>query len=165
MRDLMPALMKTILDSGEPQQALHHMAEFGRRIGARTGFLTLLAANPKTTRLLIDLYLVWIREPAFPELPDDPFLLFQVLPDLRLRLVPVSGDLFPGAEEKPVESRVYHSGMLAVVLPEGSGFTAGFTAIVQPARQGALAVRALGISWDCSWANIWILCSTSRRNR
>ena len=56
MRDLMPALMKTILDSGEPQQALHHMAEFGRRIGARTGFLTLLAENPKTTRLLIDLF-------------------------------------------------------------------------------------------------------------
>ncbi len=56
MRDLMPALMKTILDSAEPQQALHHMAEFGRRIGARTGFLTLLAENPKTTRLLIDLF-------------------------------------------------------------------------------------------------------------
>ena len=84
--------------------------------------------------------LVRVRESAFPELPDDPFLPFQVLPDLRLRLVPVSGDLFPGAVEKPVESRVYHSGMLAVVLPEGSGFTA----IVQPARQGALAVRALG---------------------
>ncbi len=56
MRDLMPALMKTILDSAEPQQALHHMAEFGRRIGARTGFLTLLAENPKTTRLLVDLF-------------------------------------------------------------------------------------------------------------
>lgn len=56
MRDLMPALMKTILDSGEPQQALGHMAEFGRRIGARTGFLTLLAENPKTTRLLINLF-------------------------------------------------------------------------------------------------------------
>ncbi len=56
MRELMPALMKTILDSGEPQQALHHMAEFGRRIGARTGFLTLLAENPGTTRLLIDLF-------------------------------------------------------------------------------------------------------------
>ena len=56
MRDLMPALMKTILDSAEPQQALHHMAELGRRIGARTGFLTLLAENPKTTRLLIDLF-------------------------------------------------------------------------------------------------------------
>ncbi len=56
MRDLMPALMKTILDSAEPQQALGHMAEFGRRIGARTGFLTLLAENPETTRLLIDLF-------------------------------------------------------------------------------------------------------------
>ena len=56
MRDLMPSLMKTILDSAEPQQALHHMADLGRRIGARTGFLTLLAENPKTTRLLIDLF-------------------------------------------------------------------------------------------------------------
>ena len=56
MRDLMPALMKTILDSAEPQQALHHMADLGRRIGARTGFLTLLAENPKTTRLLIELF-------------------------------------------------------------------------------------------------------------
>ncbi len=56
MRDLMPALMKTILDSAEPQQALGHMAEFGRRIGARTGFLTLLAENPETTRLLVDLF-------------------------------------------------------------------------------------------------------------
>ena len=56
MRDLMPALMKTILGSAEPQQALHHMAEFGRRIGARTGFLSLLAENPGTTRLLIDLF-------------------------------------------------------------------------------------------------------------
>ena len=56
MRELMPALVKTILDSAEPQQALHHMAEFGRRIGARTGFLSLLAENPGTTRLLIDLF-------------------------------------------------------------------------------------------------------------
>lgn len=56
MRDLMPALIKTILESAEPQQALHHMAEFGRRIGARVGFLSLLAENPRTTRLLIDLF-------------------------------------------------------------------------------------------------------------
>ncbi len=56
MRDLMPALMETIIGSAEPQQALHHMAEFGRRIGARTGFLSLLAENPRTTRLLIDLF-------------------------------------------------------------------------------------------------------------
>ncbi len=56
MRDLMPALMKTILDSRKPQQALGRMAEFGHRIGAHTGFLTLLAENPKTTRLLIDLF-------------------------------------------------------------------------------------------------------------
>ena len=56
MRDLMPALMEAIVASAEPQQALHHMAEFGRRIGARTGFLSLLAENPKTTRLLIDLF-------------------------------------------------------------------------------------------------------------
>ncbi|MCY4486317.1 MAG: bifunctional [glutamate--ammonia ligase]-adenylyl-L-tyrosine phosphorylase/[glutamate--ammonia-ligase] adenylyltransferase [Deltaproteobacteria bacterium] len=56
MRDLMPALMEAIVASGEPQQALHHMAGFGCRIGARTGFLTLLAENPKTTRLLIDLF-------------------------------------------------------------------------------------------------------------
>ena len=56
MRDLMPALIETILASAEPQQALHHMAEFGRRIGARVGFLSLLAENPATTRLLIRLF-------------------------------------------------------------------------------------------------------------
>ena len=56
MRDLMPALMEAIAGSAEPQQALHHMAQFGCRIGARTGFLSLLAENPKTTRLLIDLF-------------------------------------------------------------------------------------------------------------
>ena len=56
MRDLMPALIQAILESGEPQQALHHMAELGRRIGARTGFLSLLAENPRTMRLLIDLF-------------------------------------------------------------------------------------------------------------
>ncbi len=56
MRDLLPALMEAIIGSAEPQQALHHMAEFGRRIGARAGFLSLLAENPGTTHLLIDLF-------------------------------------------------------------------------------------------------------------
>lgn len=56
MRDLMPLLMKEILGSAEPEQALSNMAEFGRRIGVRTGFLSLLVENPKTTQVLIRLF-------------------------------------------------------------------------------------------------------------
>jgi len=56
MRDLLPALMTEILAAPQPAQALHNMGEFGRRIGARTGFLSLLAENPKTTGLLIKLF-------------------------------------------------------------------------------------------------------------
>lgn len=56
MRDLMPALLNEILQCAEPTQALHNMADFGRCIGARTGFLSLLAENPKTTGLLIKLF-------------------------------------------------------------------------------------------------------------
>lgn len=56
MRDLMPALMAEILAAAEPAQALHNLAEFGRRIGVRTGFLSLLKENPNTTRLLVKLF-------------------------------------------------------------------------------------------------------------
>ncbi|MFQ5850162.1 MAG: bifunctional [glutamate--ammonia ligase]-adenylyl-L-tyrosine phosphorylase/[glutamate--ammonia-ligase] adenylyltransferase [Candidatus Binatia bacterium] len=56
MRALGPALMTEIVHSGSPEQALLNLAEFGHRIGARTGFLSLLAENPKTLRLLINLF-------------------------------------------------------------------------------------------------------------
>lgn len=56
MRTLGPALIGEITKSSDPEQALFHLAEFSHRIGARTGFLSLLAENPKTTRLLISLF-------------------------------------------------------------------------------------------------------------
>jgi len=56
MRTLGPALMAEIVKSSDPEQALFNLAEFSHRIGARTGFLSLLAENPKTTRLLISLF-------------------------------------------------------------------------------------------------------------
>lgn len=56
MRTLGPALITEIAKSGAPDCALANFAEFSHRIGARTGFLSLLAENPKTTRLLISLF-------------------------------------------------------------------------------------------------------------
>lgn len=56
MRTLGPALMSEIIQSNDPERALFNLAEFSHRIGARTGFLSLLAENPKTTRLLISLF-------------------------------------------------------------------------------------------------------------
>ena len=56
MRTLGPALIMEISKSGAPDQALTNFAEFSRREGARTGFFSLLAENPKTTRLLITLF-------------------------------------------------------------------------------------------------------------
>ncbi|MFQ5917558.1 MAG: bifunctional [glutamate--ammonia ligase]-adenylyl-L-tyrosine phosphorylase/[glutamate--ammonia-ligase] adenylyltransferase, partial [Candidatus Binatia bacterium] len=56
MRALGPALMIEILRSGSPDQALFNLVEFCHRVGGRTGFLSLLAENPKTMRLLISLF-------------------------------------------------------------------------------------------------------------
>ncbi|MGH7835843.1 MAG: bifunctional [glutamate--ammonia ligase]-adenylyl-L-tyrosine phosphorylase/[glutamate--ammonia-ligase] adenylyltransferase, partial [Candidatus Binatia bacterium] len=56
MRALGPALMSEMVKTGVPDTALFNLAEFSHRIGGRTGFLTLLAENPKTMRLLIDLF-------------------------------------------------------------------------------------------------------------
>jgi glutamate-ammonia-ligase adenylyltransferase len=56
MRLLGPALMAEITTSSAPQRALLNLGEFSHRIGGRTGFLTLLAENPETMRLLITLF-------------------------------------------------------------------------------------------------------------
>jgi [glutamine synthetase] adenylyltransferase / [glutamine synthetase]-adenylyl-L-tyrosine phosphorylase len=56
MRALGPALMEEVVQSGAPDEALFNLAEFMHRVGARTGFLTLLAENPKTMRLLLGLF-------------------------------------------------------------------------------------------------------------
>ena len=56
MRTLGPALIAEITKSSAPDQALLNLAKFSHRIGGRTGFLTLLAENPATMRLLITLF-------------------------------------------------------------------------------------------------------------
>ena len=56
MRSLGPALMAEILKSASAEKALFNLSEFIHRVGARTGFLSLLAENPKTTRLLVSLF-------------------------------------------------------------------------------------------------------------
>ena len=56
MRLLGPALLEALLTSSSPDRALFNLAEFSHRLGGRTGFLSLLAENPKTARLLINLF-------------------------------------------------------------------------------------------------------------
>lgn len=56
MRILGPALIAEIMKSNSPDQALFNLSQFSHRLGARTGFLSLLAENPKTLRLLITLF-------------------------------------------------------------------------------------------------------------
>ncbi len=56
MRRLGPALMSEIIHSSAPDRALLNLSKFSQRIGGRTGFLTLLAENPETMRLLITLF-------------------------------------------------------------------------------------------------------------
>jgi glutamate-ammonia-ligase adenylyltransferase len=56
LRSLGPALIVEITKSSAPDQALFNLAQFTHRIGGRTGFLTLLAENPRTMRLLITLF-------------------------------------------------------------------------------------------------------------
>ena len=56
MRALGPALITEIAKTGAPDQALLNLSKFCHSIGGRTGFLTLLAENPETMRLLVTLF-------------------------------------------------------------------------------------------------------------
>ncbi|MGH7826260.1 MAG: bifunctional [glutamate--ammonia ligase]-adenylyl-L-tyrosine phosphorylase/[glutamate--ammonia-ligase] adenylyltransferase [Candidatus Binatia bacterium] len=56
MRALGPALITEIAKSSAPDQAVLNLSKFSHRIGGRTGFLTLLAENPETMRLLVTLF-------------------------------------------------------------------------------------------------------------
>ena len=56
MRNLGPALITEVAKSSAPDQALLNLTKFSHRLGGRTGFLTLLAENPATMRLLITLF-------------------------------------------------------------------------------------------------------------
>ncbi|MFQ5684721.1 MAG: bifunctional [glutamate--ammonia ligase]-adenylyl-L-tyrosine phosphorylase/[glutamate--ammonia-ligase] adenylyltransferase [Candidatus Binatia bacterium] len=56
MRTLGPPLITEVARSVSPDRALFNFAEFSHRVGARTGFLSLLAENPKTMRLLVRLF-------------------------------------------------------------------------------------------------------------
>ncbi len=56
MAALGPALICEILRFDSPDQTLFNLAEFSHRVGGRTGFLSLLAENPRTMRLLISLF-------------------------------------------------------------------------------------------------------------
>jgi glutamate-ammonia-ligase adenylyltransferase len=56
MATLGPALISEILRFGSPDQTLFNLAEFSHRVGGRTGFLSLLAENPRTMRLLVNLF-------------------------------------------------------------------------------------------------------------
>jgi [glutamine synthetase] adenylyltransferase / [glutamine synthetase]-adenylyl-L-tyrosine phosphorylase len=56
MRSLGPALITEIAKSSAPDQALLNLSKFSHRLGGRTGFLTLLAENPATMRLLVTLF-------------------------------------------------------------------------------------------------------------
>ncbi len=56
MRTLGPALVAEIARSSAPDQALLNLAKFSHRIGGRSGFLRLLAENPRTMRLLVTLF-------------------------------------------------------------------------------------------------------------
>jgi glutamate-ammonia-ligase adenylyltransferase len=56
LRTLGPALVADVAKSGAPDRALLNLSRFSHRIGGRTGFLTLLAENPQTMRLLITLF-------------------------------------------------------------------------------------------------------------
>ncbi|HEX5605822.1 MAG TPA: bifunctional [glutamate--ammonia ligase]-adenylyl-L-tyrosine phosphorylase/[glutamate--ammonia-ligase] adenylyltransferase, partial [Candidatus Binatia bacterium] len=56
MRTLGPALVDELTRSSDPDQALFNLAHFSHSIGGRTGFLTLLAENPKTLHVLITLF-------------------------------------------------------------------------------------------------------------
>ncbi|NIO08996.1 MAG: bifunctional [glutamate--ammonia ligase]-adenylyl-L-tyrosine phosphorylase/[glutamate--ammonia-ligase] adenylyltransferase [Deltaproteobacteria bacterium] len=56
MTVLGPALISEVLRWESPDRTLFNLAEFSHRVGGRTGFLSLLAENPGTMRLLISLF-------------------------------------------------------------------------------------------------------------
>lgn len=56
MRALGPALVSEVAKSASPDRALLNLAQFSHRLGGRTGFLSLLAENPETMRLLITFF-------------------------------------------------------------------------------------------------------------
>jgi glutamate-ammonia-ligase adenylyltransferase len=56
MRTLGPALITEIAKSSAPDRALLSLCRFSHQIGGRTGFLRLLAENPRTMRLLVTLF-------------------------------------------------------------------------------------------------------------
>lgn len=79
MRMLGPALMAEIAQSSDADGALFNLAKFSHRIGGRTGFLTLLAENPQTLKLLITLF-------AESQFLTDLFLLRPELIDTLIRV-------------------------------------------------------------------------------
>lgn len=56
LRMLGPALLEAAIQSPSADRALFNLAELSRRLGGRTGFLSLLAENPKTMQLLVELF-------------------------------------------------------------------------------------------------------------
>jgi glutamate-ammonia-ligase adenylyltransferase len=54
--DIAPSLLRTILQSADPDLALRNVATFISSVGARTSFLALLRENPGTLRMLVDLF-------------------------------------------------------------------------------------------------------------
>jgi len=54
--EIAPSLLRTILQSAEPDLALRNVATFISSVGARTSFLALLRENPATLRMLVDLF-------------------------------------------------------------------------------------------------------------
>ena len=94
MRTLGPALIAEIARSGAPDQALLNLSRFSHRIGGRSGFLRLLAENPKTMRLLITLF------------SDSQFLteLFLTRPELIDTLIRVDLTRIEKSKEAMLES-------------------------------------------------------------
>ncbi|HTM08187.1 MAG TPA: bifunctional [glutamate--ammonia ligase]-adenylyl-L-tyrosine phosphorylase/[glutamate--ammonia-ligase] adenylyltransferase [Verrucomicrobiae bacterium] len=56
MNLLGPALIEAAVHSPAADRAVFNLAELSRRLGGRTGFLSLLAENPKTMHLLVELF-------------------------------------------------------------------------------------------------------------
>ena len=101
MRTLGPALIAEVAKSAAPDRALFNLAEFSHRVGARTGFLSLLAENPKTMRLLVDLFSnsqflteLFLKR---PELLDS--LIRVDLTQLRKTREKMLAELFPALNE------------------------------------------------------------------
>jgi glutamate-ammonia-ligase adenylyltransferase len=56
LTELAPALLDAVVQSANPDQALHNLASLITTIGARTSFLALLRQNPATMRMLVRLF-------------------------------------------------------------------------------------------------------------